>query len=734
MSTHRIRRLAAAAALAALLPAVAVLAATPAAAATGTALGARAAALATANVGHSACGPNSLGGQYFDTSCTGNSGQPENWGADFVAWAWAKEGASTTGLLTTAGGSTPALFAKYGGPNGSVHTSPLYTPQPGDAIVFDSPADYVAIVTAVNADGSIQTTNGDWGGEGPGATTVQNVTIPSGQTAAGSAPDPMNGKTITSYVSPATASGANTSLSPFGSITWTPPGSATARVDVFAADSAGALWDFSHPVGHPGLFGTPVQVESGWTHYREFGVADLNHDGYPDIVAIDTSNNLLDVFTGSTNGFATTPNTTLGSGWSTDFEPMGISDYDHTGHFGLLAIQRDTSTLWFYPGDLTGGKPTSGFRTQIATGWGANLTGVADVDVTGDGHADILTCNSASGTIWLYPGDATGGQAPASQITTCGPGTTIFGVADYNGDGHPDLITRDDATGVVSVTSGSLSDLGTVIATGTATTTALVPFGATTWTPPGTTTARTDIYAADPSGNLWDYPETPNAPLATAPILAATGWTHFRRVGVADFNHDGYPDVVAIDTSTSKLEVFTGSASGALSTTPATLPYTPAWSADYVPYGIADYNHDGHFDVIAQQVSTNQLWVYPGDLTGGGLSSGVHTQIGGGWTSMFTPVDVGTLTTSGNTDILACRTDTTGLALYPGNGTGNYQPMTLLANNCTGYTYFGLTDYTGDGHPDLIARDNSSGDVVVVPANGAGGWSNSASTDLATNW
>ena len=165
------------------------------------------AALALANTNHTACGTNSLGGTGFDTSCTGNSGQPENWGADFVAWVWAQEGISTTGLLTSSGGATPATFAKYGGPNGSVHSSPVYTPQLGDAVVYDSPADYVAVVTAVNSDGSVQTANGDWGGEGPGASSVQTVTLPAGQTAAGSEPTPMNGKSIAAYVTPTAVAG-----------------------------------------------------------------------------------------------------------------------------------------------------------------------------------------------------------------------------------------------------------------------------------------------------------------------------------------------------------------------------------------------------------------------------------------------------------------------------------------------------------------------------------------------
>src|SRR5258708_37454968 len=42
-------------------------------------LAAKVVSLALANVGKGACSKNSEGGQAFDTSCTGNGGQPQYW-------------------------------------------------------------------------------------------------------------------------------------------------------------------------------------------------------------------------------------------------------------------------------------------------------------------------------------------------------------------------------------------------------------------------------------------------------------------------------------------------------------------------------------------------------------------------------------------------------------------------------------------------------------------------------
>ncbi|WP_181799652.1 CHAP domain-containing protein [Kitasatospora acidiphila] len=128
--------------------------------------GRAAAQLARANEGRGAgtCSSvnpsrNVLGGTAFGESCTGNNGEPEYWCADFVKWAWQRAGADVTGLDGWAHN-----FVTHAPDNGSrVHTDPDYRPRLGDAAVYST--HHVGIVTAVHRHGSIEITNGDWGGE-----------------------------------------------------------------------------------------------------------------------------------------------------------------------------------------------------------------------------------------------------------------------------------------------------------------------------------------------------------------------------------------------------------------------------------------------------------------------------------------------------------------------------------------------------------------------------------------
>ena len=157
--------------------------------------------IAYANVGKGACSTNSGGGAYFDSSCTGNGGQPEYWCADFARWVWAAAGAQNTNELTAASGS----FYVYGQNHGTLHS----TPSVGDAVVFDyhggGSADHVAIVTQVNGNGTMVTVSGDWGGQSGSeahfsATShvVNNGTYGYAQ---GSRPGNI-GMTISGYISP----------------------------------------------------------------------------------------------------------------------------------------------------------------------------------------------------------------------------------------------------------------------------------------------------------------------------------------------------------------------------------------------------------------------------------------------------------------------------------------------------------------------------------------------------
>ncbi|MFI6333190.1 FG-GAP repeat domain-containing protein, partial [Micromonospora chersina] len=123
------------------------------------------------------------------------------------------------------------------------------------------------------------------------------------------------------------------------------------------------------------------------------------------------------------------------------------------------------------------------------------------------------------------------------------------------------------------------------------------------------------------------------------------------------------------------------------------------------PFGIADWDGNKTPDVVARDTD-GIVWVYPGDR---GFAS--QFQIGTGFGG-YTPFGVADWTGDGHAD-LVIRNDADGsLVLYAGHG-GN-APLsgpdrTTIGTGFGGYTPFGVADWTGDGHADLVIRNDADG-------------------------
>jgi hypothetical protein len=160
------------------------------------------ASLALANVKKMACSVNSQNGKAYESSCTGNNGQPEFWCADFARWVWSEAGVADTSRLNALAGS----FYTYGLDYNTLTSVPAV----GDAAVFDyyggGEAAHVAIVTEVSPDGSIETVSGDWGGHGNSeaqfaSTSSVVLNAPAYLGTLGAVPDVM-GMTVSAFVAP----------------------------------------------------------------------------------------------------------------------------------------------------------------------------------------------------------------------------------------------------------------------------------------------------------------------------------------------------------------------------------------------------------------------------------------------------------------------------------------------------------------------------------------------------
>ncbi|MER7789627.1 FG-GAP-like repeat-containing protein, partial [Streptomyces sp. NPDC097640] len=102
----------------------------------------------------------------------------------------------------------------------------------------------------------------------------------------------------------------------------------------------------------------------------------------------------------------------------------------------------------------------------------------------------------------------------------------------------------------------------------------------------------------------------------------------------------------------------------------------------YSSFGVADWDRDQHQDIIARNNATGDLWLYPG-TSQRGYSNQTPVKIGNGW---------------------------------------------------NGYTPFGTTDWDHDQHQDIIARNDTTGDLWLYPGTSQRGYSNQTPVKIGNGW
>ncbi|MGV9348198.1 trypsin-like serine protease [Streptomyces spiralis] len=190
-----------------------------------------------------------------------------------------------------------------------------------------------------------------------------------------------------------------------------------------------------------------------------------------------------------------------------------------------------------------------------------------------------------------------------------------------------------------------------------------------------------DYLYRTPDGTLYDFAF--NGSDSYQSIRIGGGWNVMRDIRVpGDLSGDGLPDLVAKDTS-GILWLYPGKGNGVFGTR---VKIGPGWSS-YSITGKGDYNNDGKPDLLARDGS-GVLWMYPG--TGKASPAlGTRVKVGSGWNTYNAFATAGDYTGDGKPDLLA-RDGSGVMWIYKGTGLSGSSAFKSRAQVGAGWGAFNL--------------------------------------------
>jgi hypothetical protein len=313
-----------------------------------------------------------------------------------------------------------------------------------------------------------------------------------------------------------------------------------------------------------------------------------------------------------------------------------------------------------------GGNPLSGISVTFAapsTGPSGSFAGNATVTVTTDAQgvaaAPPFTANAVTGS---YLVTATAGSLSCVFTLT---NVSIARVADdFNADGHPDIVWQDPVSGSSQVwfLNGSQE---------------VAPVGA----------------AALSLGNSWQI------------------------VAVADFNGDGYPDVVWQDAGSGSTQVWFLGSPGTTVLGSAVITDGNSWRI----VAAGDFNRDGYPDLVWQDPVSGlvQIW-YLGGPQGTTVTASANLTMSNTWHVAA----AGDFNGDGQPDLVWQDPVSGAVQIwYLGGPQGNVVESAVNLTDSNSWRIASVADFDGDGHPDVVWQDPVSGSSQVWFLNGPQGTS-----------
>ncbi len=343
---------------------------------------------------------------------------------------------------------------------------------------------------------------------------------------------------------------------------------------------------------------------------RFVATADLNHDGKVDLVVANADDETVTVLLGDGRGhFQQAKGSTVPAGHLPN--DIAIADMNHDGNPDLVIANHQSPYIRILLGDGKGRfQPAPGSPFDVHSN--PHPHGVAVGAFSGKSNVDVITDSWGDNQIELLRGDGKGGLLLPGRFFRVGrrPYERLRS-ADFNRDGLPDVVTTnlDDDTVTILLSDGKG---GFLEAPGSPD-----PAGGKPWQiaiddfnkdgnpdlaiipyerdlPAGQRAAVT-VLLGDGKGGFTAMPGTP---------LSLDGCHGSSSIATGDINGDRYPDIVVFCAESKNLAIFLSNAEKGFTRSMHSTP--GGWGS----VAVADLDADGKADIITANPDQGSIRIY----------------------------------------------------------------------------------------------------------------------------
>ncbi|SDH19013.1 FG-GAP-like repeat-containing protein [Mucilaginibacter gossypii] len=489
--------------------------------------------------------------------------------------------------------------------------------------------------------------------------------------------------------------------------------------------------------------GSPIKLKNSLSGVS-LQIADIDGDGKADIMAIDYDLNAVYFHRNISVGNNINENSfedyikfpanqkAFNAGGSSEY--LQVADIDGDGKPDLLNISSGLKVFSLFHNISTANTPSyTYFDTKFDVKAGNNVSGIAAVDIDGDGKPDIVTVNRDDDTFSIFRNNPTPAVVLTPPVVTSvspasGPAGTIVTIKgkNFNGAAAGNIVAFGSATAVVkSATAESIS--------------VSVPVSATYESPSVLNTANgltgywSDKFISTYPPKKDDITEQD----FELPVSVYGYMAEYVRVG--DLDGDGKPDLIIHDgyqtisvlRNQSAIGPINPAAFGAVGTLSS---YRFTVGTDPQIIKVADIDGDGKPDLLVSYYSFYGVGISvllnrstPGninfapkvDIAYYSTPFGANTYV----------VETGDVDSDGRPEILIANSSLNGISVLPNTSKKGTVSFVSRFDFEAGTQPSGLnlTDIDGDGKPDLVISNKMDNTVSVLRNITAPGIINAAS-------